>query len=117
MFLVYADKEEKKKAGIFDRLEISKSELSASQPKIKVTGLNKMPSSIFARLGGKSSADDIELDESVAVSFAGILKSAPKKVSTIIFGSSTYRLILITLLITDGQHKETAETPTKSDVS
>lgn len=40
-----------------------------------------MPStsaSIFSRLGGKS--DDIEFEEERAVAFAGILKSAPKKV-------------------------------------
>lgn len=77
--IVYADKEEKK-LGIFDRLEQTKKK--SIEPQIKVTGLNSVPStssSIFSRLGGKS--DDIDLDDEKAVAFAGILKSAPKKVS------------------------------------
>lgn len=76
---MYADKEQKK-VGIFDRLEQTKKK--SAQPHIKVTGISNVPStsatSIFSRLGGKS--DDIELDDDKAVAFAGILKSAPKKV-------------------------------------
>lgn len=74
-FTVHGDKVEKK--GIFDRLEKTKN--NRPQPRIEVTGLDKVHSSIFARLGGKS--DDMELDEDRAVAFSGILKSAPKKVS------------------------------------
>lgn len=76
---VYADKEEQK-PGIFERLEQTKKK--SVQPQLKVTGLNSIPStsvsSIFSRLGGKS--DDFDLDDEKAVGFAGILKSAPKKV-------------------------------------
>ena len=76
---MYADKEEQK-LGIFERLEQTKKK--SVQPQLKVTGLNSMPStsasSIFSRLGGKS--DDFDLDDEKAVGFAGILKSAPKKV-------------------------------------
>lgn len=71
---MYSDKEVHKKSGIFDRLEL-KSEVN--EPSVKAS----TSSSIFSRLGGKSESD-IDLDESVSVSFAGILKSAPKKVST-----------------------------------
>lgn len=72
---MYSDKEVQKKAGIFDRLEQTKS----VSPRIKVTGLdNSPPTSIFARLGGKT--EDIDLDDEKAVAFSGILKSAPKKV-------------------------------------
>lgn len=77
---VYVEKEEKI-VGIFDRLE--KTKQKSEQPQIKITGLNRMPStSIFSRLGGKS--DDIEMEDEKAVGFAGILKSAPKKVGFII---------------------------------
>lgn len=64
--------------GIFDRLEQTKAGTYKQQ--VKVTGLGKLPTSasIFSRLGGKS--DDIDLDHEKAVAFAGILKSAPKKV-------------------------------------
>lgn len=75
---MYADSEAKK-VGIFDRLEQTK--VRPVNQQIKVTGLNKVPAtsaSIFSRLGGKS--DDIDLDDEKAVAFAGILKSAPKKV-------------------------------------
>lgn len=75
---VYADKEEHKKVGIFDRLEQTK---TSSTQRIQITGLNDLPStsaSIFSRLGGKS--DDFECDDARAVAFAGILKSGPKKV-------------------------------------
>ncbi|XP_055302866.1 uncharacterized protein C19orf47 [Sitodiplosis mosellana] len=80
--LLYSDKEEKK-LGIFDRLEQTKKK--SAQPQVKVTGLNSVPStsasSIFSRLGGKS--DDLDLDDEKAVAFAGILKSAPKKIVSI----------------------------------
>lgn len=69
----------KKKVGIFDRLEQTK--VVSPQQRIEVTGLNMLPStsaSIFSRLGGKT--DDIDLDDEQALAFAGILKSAPKKV-------------------------------------
>lgn len=74
---VYSDKEVQKK-GIFDRLEQTK---TITTQKIQVTGIKSSPSpsaSIFSRLGGKT--DDMELEEARAVAFAGILKSAPKKV-------------------------------------
>lgn len=78
---VYADKEEQKQ-GIFERLEQTKKK--SVLPQLKVTGLNNMPttsaSSIFSRLGGKS--DDFDLDDEKAIGFAGILKSAPKKVGS-----------------------------------
>lgn len=74
---VKADDAPKKKVGIFDRLERTK---AGESQRIEVTGLNNiLPStSIFSRLGDKT--DDIDLDDERAVAFAGILKSAPKKV-------------------------------------
>lgn len=80
---VKADEGTKKKVGIFDRLEQTKA--GSTQQRIQITGVNSAPtptSSIFSRLGGKS--DDIDLDDDQAVAFAGILKSAPKKVTKII---------------------------------
>lgn len=73
--LVKSDEGTKKKVGIFDRLEQTK---AGSSQRIEVTGLNKLPSSIFSRLGDKT--DDIDLSDEQAVAFSGILKSAPKKV-------------------------------------
>lgn len=75
-----ADEPIKKKVGIFDRLEQTKT--GSTQQRVEITGLNNVPTStasIFSRLGGKT--DDIDLDEEQAVAFAGILKSAPKKVN------------------------------------
>lgn len=74
-----SDEGTKKKVGIFDRLEQSK--VGSTQQRIEITGVNSTPTttaSIFSRLGGKT--DDIDLDEEEALAFAGILKSAPKKV-------------------------------------
>ncbi|XP_031617095.1 uncharacterized protein C19orf47 homolog [Contarinia nasturtii] len=79
--MLYSDQEQKK-VGIFDRLEQTKK--VSVQPQIKITGLNNVAStssSIFSRLGGKS--DDIDMDDERAVAFAGILKSAPKKIVSI----------------------------------
>lgn len=73
-----SDEGTRKKVGIFDRLEQTK---GVTPQRIEVTGLTSLPStsaSIFSRLGGKT--DDIDLDDEQAVAFAGILKSAPKKV-------------------------------------
>lgn len=70
----------KKKVGIFDRLEQTKT--GSTQQRVQITGVNSTPTtsaSIFSRLGGKS--DDIDLDDEEAMAFAGILKSAPKKVT------------------------------------
>lgn len=76
---MYSDEDVPKKSGIFDRLEHTK----GITQRIEVTGLNSAPSSsIFSRLGGKTD-DDIDLDDEKAVAFAGILKSAPKKVKPI----------------------------------
>lgn len=75
-----ADEAPKKKVGIFDRLEQTKTG-STQQQRVEITGVNSVPTttaSIFSRLGGKT--DDIDLDDEQAVQFAGILKSAPKKV-------------------------------------
>lgn len=76
---VYADKVEKKPAGIFDRLEQTKPDATRKTQRIKVTTANKPTgsSSIFARLGGKD--EDNEMREDLAA-FAGMIKSAPKKV-------------------------------------
>lgn len=73
-FSVYADNDEPKK-GIFDRLENK----SRTQDK------SDRSSSIFSRLGGKNDDgdEDMELDEKVAVRFAGTMKSAPKKVNCV----------------------------------
>lgn len=60
------------KKGVFDRLE--------KEPKIKLSGIAKpISSSIFSRLGGKSSSEDIL--EEASSSFAGILKKNEAKVS------------------------------------
>lgn len=96
LYKVYADQEQKK-VGIFDRLEQTK-KTSSFQPQIKITGLNNVAtssSSIFSRLGGKS--DDIEMDDEKAVAFAGILKSAPKKVRFIFWNETI--IILSRLLM------------------
>lgn len=61
---MYADKSEPKK-GIFDRLEQTKAR----------TQTEKLPP-IFARLGGKKDdEDDVDMDEKVAIRFAGQLKN------------------------------------------
>lgn len=116
--------EPKKKVGIFDRLEQSK--IGATQ-RIEVTGLDKsLPStsaSIFSRLGGKS--DDIDLDDERAVAFAGILKSAPKKVIQlnidVIFRLIKYYIFRIYsaffLSKTDCKHQKTGQTTAKSNSS
>lgn len=71
------DQPETKKKGIFDRLEM---ERSSPDQTIQMTtvGLVGKPisSSIFSRLGGKS-----EIEEEIDVAYAGIFKSASKKVS------------------------------------
>lgn len=82
---MYSDKDEKK--GIFDRLQMPKIDMDLTgaddlelnyQPIIKITGLEKPTSSVFARLGGKD-----HLKDEHARSFTGILKnSTPKAVST-----------------------------------
>lgn len=66
---------ETKKKGIFDRLEREKS--PSDQTIQMTTGFAGKPisSSIFSRLGGKS-----EKEEEIDAAFAGIFKSAPKKV-------------------------------------
>lgn len=80
-----SDEGPKKKVGIFDRLEQTKT--GSKQPqRVEITGVNSVPTtsaSIFSRLGGKT--DDIDLDDEEALAFAGILKSAPKKVIEMIF--------------------------------
>lgn len=70
------DKHDTKKKGIFDRLEREKG--SPDQTVQMTTGLvgKSISSSIFSRLGGKS-----ETEEEIDAAFAGIFKSAPKKVS------------------------------------
>lgn len=76
ILLAVRDTHEKKK-GIFDRLELERG--SSTDQTFQITaGLAGKPisSSIFSRLGGKS-----ENEEEIDAAFAGIFKSAPKKVS------------------------------------
>lgn len=75
ILLAVTNTQEKKK-GIFDRLEQEKS--STDQTFQITAGLAGKPisSSIFSRLGGKS-----ENEEEIDAAFAGIFKSAPKKVN------------------------------------
>lgn len=91
---VYADQEDKKK-GIFDRLEQGHINSKTNEQTVKVTGLGKpISSSIFSRLGGKSEKDE-QIDEP-SISFAGILKSAPKKVRSFSYDmKQRYHLILL----------------------
>lgn len=76
---MYSDKTDEKK-GIFDRLDMPKAQVEPKLkgPTIQITGLKKPVTSIFSRLGGKNESD--ELTDEQSISFAGILKSAPKKV-------------------------------------
>lgn len=67
---VYADKPEKN--SVFERLQKgSGSEVSISEPAIRITGLDKPASSVFARLGGLRDSPPVEL--------AGILKKSEKR--------------------------------------
>lgn len=65
--LVYADKQEKN--SVFERLQ--KNSLEVSEPSIRITGLDKPASSVFARLGGLRDSPPVEL--------AGILKNSEKR--------------------------------------
>lgn len=87
---VYSDKTEKK--GIFDRLELEKNghhqyetvDLTPPETRIKVTGLEKPASSVFARLGGIKPSQQLDDDDVVMLSgsrsFSGILKRQAAKV-------------------------------------
>lgn len=90
LFSVYSDKIEKK--GIFDRLELETNgghqtyetvDLTPTETRIKVTGLEKPASSVFARLGGikpLDNNDDVVMLNRMET-FTGILKRhAPKVV-------------------------------------
>lgn len=76
---MYSDKPEEKR-GIFDRLDMPKAKVESiiKEPLIHITGVRKPVTSIFSRLGGKNESDELTDDQSI--SFAGILKNAPKKV-------------------------------------
>ncbi|KAG4073013.1 hypothetical protein HA402_009432 [Bradysia odoriphaga] len=65
--LLYADKPEKN--SVFERLQ--KNNADASEPSIRITGLDKPASSVFARLGGLRDSPPVEL--------AGILKNSEKR--------------------------------------
>lgn len=67
MIVVYADKQEKN--SVFERLQKNSSEVS--EPSIRITGLDKPASSVFARLGGLRDSPPVEL--------AGILKNSDKR--------------------------------------
>lgn len=67
MIPVYADKPEKN--SVFERLQ--KNSADVSEPSIRITGLDKPTSSVFARLGGLRDSPPVEL--------AGILKHAEKR--------------------------------------
>lgn len=77
--------EVKKTASIFDRLRSTErseekwqpDSSSSTEPIIRVVGLNKPPTSIFTRLGGKSLAENEIIEKSIG--FAGILKNSPTK--------------------------------------
>lgn len=62
---MYADKPEKN--SVFERLQKNSAEVSA-EPSIRITGLDKPASSVFARLGGLRDSPPVEL--------AGILKKS-----------------------------------------
>lgn len=91
---VYSDKPEKK--GIFDRLELETNgqhsyetvDLLSTEPRIKVTGLDKPASSVFSRLGGMKNSQRLEDDDVVLLSssqsFSGILKRHAAKVQFVI---------------------------------
>lgn len=63
---MYADKPEKN--SVFERLQKTNPEVT--EPSIRITGLDKPTSSVFARLGGLRDSPPVEL--------AGILKNAVK---------------------------------------
>lgn len=65
--LLYADKTEKN--SVFERLQKNNSD--TSEPSIRITGLDKPTSSVFARLGGLRDSPPVEL--------AGILKNSDKR--------------------------------------
>lgn len=69
MIPVYADKPEKN--SVFERLQKGSTEVSVTEPSIRITGLDKPASSVFARLGGLRDSPPVEL--------AGILKNSEKR--------------------------------------
>lgn len=64
---MYADKPEKN--SVFERLQKNNAEIS--EPSIRITGLDKPASSVFARLGSLRDSPPVEL--------AGILKNSVKR--------------------------------------
>lgn len=71
------------KKGVFDRLQLSKNSTKSNrETKVTISGLGKIHSSIFSRLGGKGDDDMDDMIDDNAESFAGILKNSSKKVSS-----------------------------------
>lgn len=85
-FKVYSDKPEKR--GIFDRLELESNghqqyetiNLVGTETRIKVTGLDKPASSVFARLGGIQSNQRLEVLSDASRSLSAIHRQTVAKV-------------------------------------
>lgn len=96
--IVYSDKEDNSKKGVFDRLELSKtastydltdtslteSSSSSSQDRLfRVTGIDRQTSSVFSRLGGKDDLEDTIIEHSRT--FSGILKNTTTKLVSLFY--------------------------------